>query len=115
MLRNLGPYNKTYPLIPSRNPDNDVENESIPGADVEYCLMCPHCMAAMFILKSEINCNVFRHGVYKDTMNQIDPHTPKNICDKLSADNAIFGCGKPFTVLYNTTVGAWRAEICDYI
>ena len=46
-------------------------------------------------------------------MKQINPHTSKNICDKLFHDNKIYGCGKPFRFVYNSTGN--YVEICDYI
>jgi len=67
---------------------------------------CPHCF--LFVEIIELNCKIFRHGVYKDTVQQMDPHTPKDICDKVV--NLIYGCGKPFKIN-----DSGIAEICDYI
>ena len=36
---------------------------------------CPHCNE--FIIIEEINCKIFRHGVFKNTRIQIDPHSSK--------------------------------------
>jgi hypothetical protein len=69
---------------------------------MDYLIVtCPHCGDDIFIMKKEINCTIFRHGVLKTTLKQIDPHSPKDICDRLKADDLIYGCGKPV--------------ICDYI
>jgi hypothetical protein len=72
---------------------------------------CPHCEEYIEII--EINCAIFRHGIFKNTAQQIDPHTPKQICDQYIKTNAIYGCGKPFKIIFreNNLV----AEICDYI
>lgn len=76
----------------------------------DYILVtCPHCKDAIFIVKSEINCAIFRHGVLKDTFQQINPHAPKEECDHLFNDHMIFGCGKPFKVVDD------KAIECDYI
>ena len=40
---------------------------------------------------------------------QINPHLNKNICVDLTADNLIYGCGKPFSIYANN-----KALICDY-
>jgi hypothetical protein len=68
-------------------------------------LPCPHC--GIFIQVVEQNCKIFRCGVYKDSMQQIDPHMPKAQCDAIVTK--IYGCGKPFRLVHDTF------EICDYI
>ena len=34
-------------------------------------LKCPHCDNYVYIHKSELNCHIFRHGIYKDSFKQI--------------------------------------------
>lgn len=68
---------------------------------------CPHCGDQIVI--EQVNCNVFRHAVYRNTMKQIDPHTPKRVCDDLSAKGQVYGCAKPFTLKKEVAVP------CDYI
>tara|TARA_B100000963_G_scaffold627_1_gene505 strand:- start:636 stop:881 length:246 start_codon:yes stop_codon:yes gene_type:complete len=74
---------------------------------------CPHCKQVIEVLKSQFNCKIFRHGVFKDTYTQIDPHLPKVQCDKLVAENKIYGCGKPFRLVIEGN--KFKTEICDYI
>lgn len=74
---------------------------------------CPHCKHIGVVVEKEINCAIFRHGVYIKTMKQIDPHAPKKLCDELAMKNLIHGCGKPFRLIKAS--GAWVAEVCDYI
>jgi hypothetical protein len=80
---------------------------------------CPHCNDLVEINISEINCAIFRHGIYKNTIEQIDPHASKDFCDNLVKKNAIFGCGNPFKLFYNknptTNVVNYYTEKCDYI
>ena len=64
-------------------------------------IQCPHCMQYMELIKNEINCAIYRHGMFKINGDQIDPHTPKDICDKLVENNLIYGCGKPFQLFEN--------------
>ena len=82
-------------------------------------ISCPHCINLLEVNISEINCAIFRHGIYKNTMKQIDPHASKEVCDDLVKKNEIYGCGKPFKMLYNNTyinnVGGYYTEECDYI
>ena len=56
----------------------------------------------------------FRHGIFKNNLKQIDPHTPKVLCDLLKSTNQIIGCGKPFKLIDDKT-GATTAVKCEYI
>ena len=81
----------------------------------EICITCPHCKELIYILKSEINCNVFRHGIYKHNLQQMDPHAPKEMCEKLKNEDLIIGCGKPFTLVFNKEDNTFKSVVCDYI
>lgn len=70
-------------------------------------VQCPHC--EMFIEVLELNCKIFRCGIYKDTYLQIPPHLPKEECDRLFCENLIYGCGRPFIITENIP------KKCDYI
>ena len=72
---------------------------------------CPHCEEYIEII--QINCAIFRHGIFKNTGQQIDPHASKQLCEKYIQTNAIYGCGKPFKV--NIRENILVTEICDYI
>jgi hypothetical protein len=74
-------------------------------------VVCPHCKSSVII--EEINCKIFRHGIYKETGQQMDPHLPKNKCDEAVLNNWIYGCGKPFRVEMQNDVLV--AIECDYI
>ena len=78
----------------------------------ERLIQCPHCQ--QFIIILELNCKIFRHGTYKESGEQIPPHSPKEICDALIESDQIYGCGKPFKIVILET-GEWKIEICDYI
>jgi len=73
-------------------------------------LHCPHCHEIIFILKCELNCRIFRHGLHKKNLQQIDPHLSKEKCDELILNDSIIGCGKPFRIGHTE-----EAEICDYL
>jgi len=77
----------------------------------ELILICPHCKDYIIIRK--INCAIFRHGVLKKNGKQIDPHSPKDICDYYVRENKIYGCGKPFRIIDNNDT--LTCEFCDYI
>lgn len=74
---------------------------------------CPHCNETVQINILEINCAIFRHGVYKDTLQPISPHSSKEFCDSLVERDFIYGCGKPFKLLIENN--EYKTEICDYI
>ena len=74
----------------------------------ELIINCPHCDQLILII--ELNCRIFRCGILKSNGEQINPHSNKNICDDLSTNNLIYGCGKPFRIDGNNNV-----LICEYI
>lgn len=73
-------------------------------------IYCPHCNDIILINYREINCRIFRHGVFKNTFEQIPPHSSKLDCDKFISDDIIYGCGKPFRLNEQN-----EPVICDYI
>jgi hypothetical protein len=80
------------------------------GKNVEI-IQCPHCNEPVII--EELNCMIFRHGIFKNTGQQIDPHSTIDQCFYYAANNLIYGCGKPFKI--NIVNGKYVAEICGYI
>ena len=74
-------------------------------------VICPHCHCQIII--QEVNCQIFRHGIYKSSGDQINPHASKEECDELSIKGLIYGCGKPFRI--DLVQDKWIATICDYI
>jgi hypothetical protein len=66
---------------------------------------CPHCHIGIEI--AEVNCGIFRCGIYKDTYLQIPPHLPEPEC--IALRDRIFGCSRPFRILHG------KLEKCDYI
>ena len=79
---------------------------------------CPHCQQKIEVL--ETNCRIFRCGVYKSTFKQIDPHMPKDQCDALVVQDAIYGCGKPFQLIEKPEVDedgqpTYDVVVCGYI
>lgn len=79
----------------------------------ELLFDCPHCHKPILVYVAELNCKIFRHGIYKKTYKQIDPHLEKIKCDALIQKNEIYGCGKPFRIVEMN--GEYIVEICDYI
>ena len=79
---------------------------------MEKIITCPNCNDIIII--SELNCCIFRHGIYKKTNEQIDPHLSKEICDELFETNQIYGCGKPFQIIIQDD-GTLIIQKCDYI
>ena len=76
-----------------------------------FIVCCPHCSQPILI--EQLNCGIFRHAMMKSTGQQIDPHSPKPVCDSLVENNQIYGCGKPFKITMEGTVP--RIEVCEYI
>lgn len=88
-------------------------------SNLNILLNCPHCNECIEII--EINCAIFRHGVYKNNLQQINPHLSKKECDELIINNLIYGCGKPFQIkkidnqLETCQSNKYKLVICDYI
>lgn len=85
------------------------KKEKVIEIDSYYIFNCPHCMMDIIVNKNQLNCKIFRCGVYKKNGNQIPPHSKKEVCVKLFENNLIYGCGKPF--MYKNGY----VEPCDYI
>lgn len=69
-------------------------------------VFCPHCGCKIQII--ELNCRVFRCGIYKSNGKQLDPHALKELCDKVAKDGLVYGCAKPFEIINDVAVK------CDY-
>ena len=68
---------------------------------------CPHCHQHLWI--EEINCGIFRCGVYKDTFEPLPPHFTQNECTRVRDEGIIYGCAQPFR--FDGT----HVTICEYI
>lgn len=79
----------------------------------DLVFVCPHCNDNVIINIREINCGIFRHAYYKNSMQQIPPHESKDNCDKLVQEEMIFGCAKPFQIIKEND--EYIIRICDYI
>lgn len=74
-------------------------------------VICPHCFIMIEVV--ELNCKIFRCGIYKESGEQINSHLPKNECDRLVNTGMIYGCGKPFQITNETP--PYLVIKCDYI
>ena len=70
-------------------------------------LTCPHCDIMIEVI--EINCAIFRCGIYKDNGQQVEPHLSKYLCDSLKENDKIWGCCKPFQLVNG------RLVKCEYL
>lgn len=80
-----------------------------------YYLECPHCKGLIEIHEADINCSIFRHGVYIDSGTQMNPHASREECEGAFSKGKIIGCGKPFRFIKSTEFHKVYLEICDYI
>jgi hypothetical protein len=78
---------------------------------LDLIISCPHCNEPIII--DQLNCKIFRHGVLKTTIEQINPHASKIECEHYLTNNLIYGCGKPFRIVESDNI--FTVEICDYI
>ena len=80
-----------------------------------YIFSCPYCECYIQVHKNSVNCQIFRHGVYKSSGQQINPHSSKKICDELVEKNLVYGCCKPFRLILDNNGIVNDIEKCDYI
>jgi hypothetical protein len=73
-----------------------------------FYVFCPHCQGQVLI--EQVNCRIFRHAVYKETGEPINPHATQEECNRLIVEQLIYGCAGPFR-LNDQDV----PEICGYI
>lgn len=87
--------------------------------DDSILITCPHCETLISLIKNQINCAIYRHGICKETFQQMDPHASKEECDNLVKNNKIYGCGKPFKLFPNKNhingIIEYYVEKCEYI
>lgn len=85
--------------------------------DNAYIFNCPHCLGSVVVQRHEVNCQIFRHAVFKDTGLQVNPHASKAELEHLISQDNIYGCGLPFRLSKETSeIVDWtHAEACDYI
>jgi hypothetical protein len=79
--------------------------------DVTY--ECPHCGGTVVTAKNELNCGIFRHAAYKNTLKPLHPHASKAQCDALFEAGAVVGCARPFKLVLEG--GLYKAVKCDYV
>jgi hypothetical protein len=80
---------------------------------MDLFINCPHCNNYFVVNVKDINCAIFRHAVYKNNNQPINPHESKVNCDNLVALDLVYGCAKPFRIkMHNNN---YITEICDYI
>ena len=72
----------------------------------EIIKSCPVCF--QFVVIEQINCGIFRCGVFKDTFECIPPHSSKEQIELWKKAGRIWGCGSPMELVNNELV------VCDY-
>jgi hypothetical protein len=77
-----------------------------------YYFDCPNCELEIIVHKNELFCQIFRHGVFKNTYEQVDPHLCKEACDRLVKEEKVLGCCRPFEIIKKNKV--MFAVKCDY-
>ena len=78
---------------------------------MEKMIECPHCKE--YIIIEKLNCGIFRHGILKSNLQQIDQHSSEELCDFYINTNKIYGCGKPFQIIEINN--QYEIRICGYI
>ena len=74
--------------------------------------ICPYCGLPFIVAKNETNCRIIRHFVYQ-TGEQLNPHAPREECDRVISQNLGYGCARPVYLSFDNN--QWKAVECDYI
>lgn len=77
-----------------------------------YRFNCPHCDIAIEVQENEVNCQIFRCGRMKNGGAPVNPHAPKEHCDRLFKQGLVWGCCKPFKFF---KANPCYVEPCEYI
>lgn len=75
---------------------------------MDHYIECPHCKGIVLVLSNEINCQIFRHGIYKNGT-PLGPHSSKELCERVFQNGEIWGCGKPFRF------DGQNVSVCEYV
>ena len=69
------------------------------------------------IVIEQINCGIFRHAVWKETMEPVHPHATQEQLEEWLRTEKIFGCGKPFRLIHKAGADAieYTPIVCEYI
>ncbi len=78
-----------------------------------YFFQCPNCKGDIIVQKNELNCKIFRHGIYKKNFEQVDPHLSLEKCNNLIKNDEVIGCCKPFQISKSNNI--LIVHTCDYI
>lgn len=78
-------YHANECTIEFKEQQNEVPVEQLPPTMIpdNFDFNCPHCFLRVGLLASEFNCQIFRCGFYHHNAQPIDPHMPKEQCEKL--------------------------------
>lgn len=81
------------------------------GAQLTDVLLfeCPHCRMPFEVRREDVRCGIFRHAVFKSTLQPIPPHASRTECESLVRADRVYGCAKPMRICNN------RMVACDYI
>jgi len=74
---------------------------------INLVIQCPHCLEYIFI--DQLNCCIFRHGIFISNGQQIPPHSSKQDCDYFVKNKMVYGCANPFKIIDD------KAYKCEYI
>jgi len=93
-------------------PEGKGDGETFVLDGMYWRVRCPHedCGLWFEVRTDEVNCTIFRHGIFKATGHMLDPHSSQQTCEDAMARDELYGCGKP--VRFNP--GKWRTP-CDVV
>lgn len=92
--------------------NNFDDNVSVDGDKLIF--QCPHCFLFVEVLKNDLNCKIFRHAVFKNNGQNINPHASESECNNLIISDSVVGCAKPFQIVQISNE-SYKVQQCGYI
>ena len=97
--------------------DNNImamsKRNKVSEYDDVFRFVCPHCSIDIEVQKKQLNCKIFRCGVFKNNGKHINPHTNKLECERLLNEQLVYGCTRPFRFVNDQQQN--YVEPCGYI
>ena len=82
-------------------PSSQLEGTIIEmGMERLIMFTCPYeeCQGTITVAPNQINCGVFRHGVYKTSGRPVGAHLSQDKCLELVKQGKVYGCVQPFRI-----------------
>jgi len=84
--------------------------------DGSLIFACPHCQGTVQVAPQDLNCRIFRHGVFRQIPGTppIPPHASQEECERWVVRGEILGCGGPFQLTEDNPPN-FKVRVCGFV